>query len=69
MSTVKNFDKALTDYIADMWSQIANKGTLEDILKDTKNLEYLAKGDISGLLNNIAGNLSDKIVGELNIFI
>ena len=65
MSTVKNFDKALTDYIADMWSQIANKGTLEDILKDTKNLEYLAKGDISGLLNNIAGNLSDKIVGTI----
>ena len=65
MSTVKNFDKALTDYIADIWSQIANKGTLEDILKDTKNLEYLAKGDISGLLNNIAGNIAGKVTDAL----
>lgn len=62
-----NFDKAITNLIGDMWSQIASPDTLKEILLDTKNLEYILKGDIQGLLknlgNNVTGKLSDVLGG------
>ena len=67
-ATIKNFDTEITDLVAQMWKSLSDspQEILESVLKDTKNLEYLAKGDISGLLNNISKTVGDNVTSKIN---